>query len=119
MVASVLFLASAAQSAHAAEQPYPSNVYWGDTHVHTSNSNDAGRYTILVGPEQAYRFARGEEVATDWGTNVRLRRPLDFLVVADHAGNIGVLNGLRAADPILLANDVGNAWYQQFKASQD
>ncbi len=116
---SVLFIASVAQSAHAAEQTYPGNVYWGDTHVHTSNSNDAGRYTILVGPEQAYRFARGEEVATDWGTNVRLRRPLDFLVVADHAGNIGVLNGLRAADPILLANDVGNAWYQQFKASQD
>ncbi len=94
-----------AQDTQAAGDEYPNTVYWGDTHVHTSNSNDAGRYTILVGPEEAYRFARGEEVATDWGSSVRLLRPLDFLVVADHAENIGVLNGRRAGDPLLVVDE--------------
>ena len=92
-------LSFAAQGAQATGDEFSSAVYWGDTHVHTSNSNDAGRYTVLVGPEEAYRFARGEEVDTDWGSRVRLVRPLDFLVVADHAENMGVLNGMRAADP--------------------
>lgn len=93
------------------------NVYWGDTHVHTSNSFDAGRNTILVGPEEAYRFARGEQIRSDWGTTVRLKRPLDFLVVADHAQNMGLWNGLRAADPVLLNDESGRAWYNQFKGT--
>ena len=71
------------------ENSFPAHVYWGDTHLHTSNSLDAGRYTILVGPEEAYRFARGEQVRSDEGADVKLTRPLDFLVVSDHSENIG------------------------------
>ncbi len=118
----VLALSTLLSSASAEEprSPYEdqsksTNVYWGDTHVHTSNSMDAARYTILVGPEEAYRFARGEEVKSDWGTTVRLIRPLDFLVVADHAENIGVWNGLRASDPLLLEDEIGRLWHDQFK----
>ncbi len=58
-------------------------VYFGDTHLHTSNSGDAFLAGDRLGPEQAYRFARGEEVISSTGLPVRLARPLDFLVIAD------------------------------------
>ena len=112
-IALILVLSSGTGAQDAAGDSIPQNVYWGDTHVHTSNSSDAGRYTILVGPEEAYRFARGEQVRTDWGTAVKLTQPLDFLVVADHAENIGLWPGLRAADPLLLKDEMGRRWYGQ------
>jgi hypothetical protein len=112
-IALVLVLSIGTSAQDAAGDPIPQNVYWGDTHVHTSNSSDAGRYTILVGPEEAYRFARGEKVRTDWGTEVQLTQPLDFLVVADHAENIGLWPGLRAADPLLLKSEIGRRWHGQ------
>ena len=77
------------------------NLYWGDTHVHTSNSIDAGAYRFMVGPEEAYRFARGEEVQSNEGTLVKLVRPLDFLQVSDHAEYLGLWNGLRLSMPSL------------------
>src|ERR1700730_10587138 len=60
-------------------QRFPNRVLWGDTHVHTSFSFDAGFGTTL-GPEDAYRYARGEEVISSTGIRAKLSRPLDFLV---------------------------------------
>jgi hypothetical protein len=76
-----------------AEQPYspevnrsyPDNVYWGDTHLHTWLSGDAYSLGTRVTPDEAYRFAKGEAIQSTSGEAVRLRRPLDFLMVADHA----------------------------------
>jgi hypothetical protein len=82
-------------------QAYPDKVYWGDTHVHTSYSshdaNIAGKNR--ASPEIAYRFARGEVVNANNGMPVRLQRPLDFLVVADHAEGMGVAYALETGDP--------------------
>ena len=64
---------------------FPERVYWGDTHLHTSQSFDAIAFGCTLGPEDAYRFARGEEVISSTGQHARLSRPLDFLVVSDHA----------------------------------
>ena len=63
----------------------PTRVFWGDTHLHTALSVDATVFGSTLELEPAYRFARGEEVTASSGQNVRLSRPLDFLVVADHA----------------------------------
>jgi hypothetical protein len=68
---------------------YPTRVLWGDTHLHTANSLDAAAFGNTLGPEPAYRFARGEEVVSSTGQPVKLSRPLDFLVVADHAEALG------------------------------
>lgn len=70
----------------ALRQQYPTDVYWGDTHLHTNMSGDA---VFRLGPDEAYRFARGEEVTTTSGQQAKLSRPLDFLVIADHANNMG------------------------------
>jgi len=64
---------------------FPNRVYFGDTHMHTSYSADAGMIGNTLGPDDAYRFAKGETVTSSSGQKARLARPLDFLVVADHA----------------------------------
>jgi arylsulfatase A-like enzyme len=77
---------------------YPTRVYWGDTHVHTTLSGDAYAFGARLTPAEAYRFARGETVRANNGREARLRRPLDFLMVADHAENLGVLPALMASE---------------------
>ncbi len=64
------------------DQHFPNRVYWGDTHLHTANSVDAGFVGNKLGPAEAYRFARGEEVTSSTGLRVKLLRPLDFLVIS-------------------------------------
>jgi hypothetical protein len=101
-----------------AGESYPQNVYWGDTHLHTSNSFDAGFINYRVGPEEAFRFARGEEVTANNGMAVKLVRPLDFLVVSDHAEYLGLTPGLRASNPLLLQTDSGRRWHDMMKTGE-
>ena len=94
---------------------FPTRVYWGDTHLHTGASMDAGAFGARLGPEDAYRFARGEEVTAANGMRVRLARPLDFLVVADHSDNMGFFPKLFAGDPAFLADPTGKRWYDMIQ----
>ena len=88
---------------------FPDTVYWGDTHLHTYLSADAFGMGNRTTPETAYRFAKGEEVTSTGGERVRLRRPLDFIMISDHAENIGILPRLIAGDEQLLAGPDGPA----------
>ena len=101
----------------AAGRSDPANVYWGDTHVHTSFSTGDANISGLNDdkPELAYRFARGEEVLAKNGMRVRLRQPLHFLVIADHAEGLGVAASLQSADPALLTTDAGERLYAAFR----
>ncbi len=90
---------------------YPTRVFWGDTHLHTNASMDAGAFGTRLGAEEAYRFARGEELTASNGMRVKLSRPLDFLVVADHSDNFGFFPKLFAGDPAFLADPTGKRWY--------
>ena len=98
------------------EDHFPTNVYFGDTHLHTSWSVDAGMGGATLGPEEAYRVARGEVVTSHSGWKVKLIRPLDWVVVADHAENIGLADFIRRSDPIVLANETGKKWHDMVKA---
>lgn len=86
---------------------FPKNVYFGDTHLHTTYSTDAGLVGSLRTPDEAYRFAKGEEVLSSTGTPAKLYRPLDYLVVTDHAENMGLPVALREQNAALLAEDFG------------
>jgi hypothetical protein len=90
---------------------FPTSVFWGDTHVHTGASMDAGAFGARLGPEDAFRFASGEEVTAANGMRVKLARPLDFIVVADHSDNMGFFPKLFAGDPEFLADPTGKRWY--------
>ena len=90
---------------------YPTRVLWGDTHLHTANSLDAAVFGNTLGPEEAYRFARGEEVVSATGQRVKLGRPLDFLVVADHAEGLGSAIELRKGNPALMSDATLKRWH--------
>ncbi|MBZ2168373.1 DUF3604 domain-containing protein [Marinobacter sp. F4216] len=90
---------------------YPQQVYWGDTHLHTSYSFDAAMMGNKgLSPDEAYRFARGEEVQAHNGMAARLNRPLDFLMVSDHAEYLGLVPMLAAGNQTLLEDPVGRKW---------
>ena len=92
------------------EQGYPDRVYFGDTHLHTSYSTDAGMFGTRLGPDEAYRFALGEEVTSSTGLRVRLQRPLDFLVVAVGAGGpLEADEGGELARLVVFLGGRGNA----------
>lgn len=96
----------------------PNRVYWGDTHLHTSFSMDAGAFGNRLGLEEAYRFARGEEVKSTTAGPARLARPLDFLVIADHSDNMGFFPDLNAGNPAILADPKGKEWYDMVQGGE-
>ena len=97
---------------------FPSRMFWGDTHLHTSLSMDAGAFGNRLGLDEAYRFARGEEVTSSTGLKVRLARPLDFIVVADHSDNMGFFPDLFAGKQHILKDPKGKDWYDRVMAGE-
>jgi hypothetical protein len=97
---------------------YPTRPYFGDQHLHTSFSMDAGAFGARLTPRDAYRFARGEEIKSNSGQPVKLSRPLDWLVVADHSDNMGFFPDLFAGKPELLADPTGKKWYDMLQSGK-
>ncbi|MGI9288313.1 MAG: DUF3604 domain-containing protein [Pseudomonadales bacterium] len=91
----------------------PMRVFWGDTHLHTNLSLDARAFGVTLGPEQAYRFARGEEVLSTHGEKVRLARPLDWLVISDHSDGMGAMTEIVAGNPNLLRDATVKDWHDR------
>ena len=100
------------------EQNFPNRVFFGDTHLHTSYSTDAGMIGNRLGPEDAYRFARGETVKSSTGLPARLSRPLDFLVVSDHAENLGLAPLIAESNPDLLKSEFGRKMAELVKSGK-
>jgi hypothetical protein len=99
-----------------AGRDFPTRPLWGDTHLHTGLSMDAGAFGARLMPDDAFRFAKGEELTSSGGLPVRLSRPLDFLVVADHSDNMGFFPALQGGRPSMLADPTGRRWYDMIKA---
>ena len=89
---------------------FPARPFFGDTHLHTSFSMDAGAFGCRLTPRDAYRFGKGEEVTASAGQRVKLSRPLDFIVVSDHSDGFGFFPQLLGGDPRLLATPQGRKW---------
>jgi hypothetical protein len=99
-----------------ADSGFPSNVYWGDTHLHTSLSGDAGMFGCRLGLEDAYRFARGAQVVSSTGQPAKLSRPLDWLVIADHAEMMGFFKDLSIGSPDVIRTEQGARWVKGLQA---
>ena len=89
------------------DQDFPDQVFFGDTHLHTVFSSDAGLFGNRLGLDEAYRFAKGEEITSSLGQRARLRRPLDFLVIADHAENLGLPVMIAEKNPDFVKTEFG------------
>ena len=98
---------------------FPERPLWGDSHLHTDLSMDAGLFGNRLSPREAYRFARGEEVVSSTGQAVRLSRPLDWLVIADHSDGMGMVGDIARSRPELLAYEQAARWNKGLVAGGD
>ena len=102
-----------------ADRGFPTWPLWGDTHLHTANSPDAFAFCNRLGPEEAYRFARGETVTSATGQRVQLSRPLDFLVVADHGVAMGMMLELYKGNVLIRGRHSPSSLYDKELSSMD
>ena len=102
-----------------AQRSFPSRVYWGETHLHTGLSLDAGLFGCVLNHEDAYRFARGEEVKSSTGLPVKLGRPLDWIVIADHSDMMGIAFDIQRGAPNIMAVPKGKEWSEGFQKGGD
>ena len=98
---------------------YPNQVLFGDMHFHTDMSFDAGLIGTRLNVDDGYRFARGEEVISNTGQPVQLVRPLDFLVITDHAEFMGLASMIRESDPYLLSIPWGKWIHERFNSGPE
>ena len=101
-----------------ADRKFPARPLFGETHMHTGFSMDAGAFGCKLTPRDAYRFARGEQIVASSGQPAKLSRPLDFLVVADHSDNMGFFPDLFAGKPEILAQPMGRKWYDLIRSGR-
>jgi hypothetical protein len=99
-----------------AGRTFPELPLWGDTHLHTSMSMDAGGFGNRLGLRDAYRFAMGKEVIASSGQPVRLSRPLDWLAITDHSDGMGLINDILAASPLVTSYEQGARWSKGMRA---
>ncbi len=101
--AGLLTVCTGMTAVQAADEPIKRNPYFGQTHQHTGWSFDANIYNVQFGPENAFKHARGDRVKHPWGYFVKLKLPLDFLMVSDHAEYLGVIKMMNNPEnPIAL-----------------
>ena len=94
----------------ASSKEYPTQVYFGDTHLHTALSMDAGAFGNRLGMDEAYQFARGDEITSTTGVKTKLQQPLDFLVVADHSDGMGFFPDLMAGKEHVMKYEESKKW---------
>jgi hypothetical protein len=99
-----------------ANRSFPERPLWGETHLHTGLSLDAGAFGNILGPDDAWRFAKGEQIISSTGQPVRLSRPLDWMVLTDHTDLMGFAPDLQAGKPEILADPKGLEWYEGYSA---
>ncbi|MEM8958997.1 MAG: DUF3604 domain-containing protein [Pseudomonadota bacterium] len=97
-----------------ANRTIPERPLWGDTHLHTGLSLDAGAFGNTLLPDDAWRFAKGEQVVSSTGQPVRLARPLDWMVLTDHTDLMGFAPDLQAGKPGVLSDPKGLEWYEGY-----
>ncbi|MCG6967472.1 MAG: DUF3604 domain-containing protein [Chromatiaceae bacterium] len=103
-----------------ADRAFPTEVYFGDTHVHTAISADAAGGGTTLGPRDAYRLARGEQVTSNTGQPVKLGRALDFYMITDHSDGMGAIKDIIAGAPNIVADPLGKEFHEAFaKGGQD
>lgn len=101
---------------------FPDRPYWGDTHLHTNNSIDAFGFGVRLGPEDALKFASGEEVTSTTGIKAKLSRPLDFLVISDHSDGLGSTRRLYEAPRLAIVamnDETVLRWYDMMHESPE
>jgi hypothetical protein len=102
-----------------AGRAYADEVFFGDMHFHTNLSFDAGLIGTSLDVHDGFRVARGETVISNTGQPIQLIRPLDFLVITDHAEMMGLAPAIQESNPLLLADPWGRWIHERFNAGPE
>ena len=102
-----------------ADRNFPTMVLFGDTHVHTALSADAGGGGTRLLPRDAYRFARGEQVISNTGQPVKLQTPMDFFMITDHTDGMGAIVDILKGAPSIMADPIGKKLHDDFAKGGD
>jgi hypothetical protein len=108
-----------ARGAGVADTAYPEHAYFGDTHVHTGWSFDAGLDGAVTSPEDAFRLASGAEIKSNTGQQVKLRRPLDWMVITDHSDGMGTINEVQAGNAEMVADPFLKTLYEAMNGTDE
>lgn len=105
---------------HSDIAPAQRRVFFGELHLHTTESFDAWIWGTKVTPDQAYKFGRGEtvavppaQVAKEEGRKVskpvaaKRAWPLDFMAVTDHSEFMGALAQLDNSKTVFAHSKTG------------
>ncbi|MGI9391135.1 MAG: DUF3604 domain-containing protein [Boseongicola sp.] len=94
----------------------PTRPLWGDTHLHTALSLDARAAGVILTHDDAYRFAKGEEITTSNGMRAKIGQPLDWLLITDHSDAMGAMNEVIAGNSLLLTDETVRDWHERINA---
>ena len=84
------------------------NVYFGEQHLHTVNSPDAFAFGTRNGPDDAYKFCKGEAIKkSTTGKMIQKKTPYDWCAVTDHAEYMGIMPLLLKKDNPMADTDIG------------
>jgi len=108
----------AEEKSYAPPVGHPTDVYFGDPHIHTSISADAAMWGNTLSSEDTYKFGLGGEVTSFKGWKAKLARPLDWMVISDHSDVWGFYQRIRDGDPFVLAQPEGVRWNKMIKEGQ-
>ncbi len=97
-----------------ADRAFPTRALFGDTHVHTALSADAGGGGTKLLPRDSYRLARGEEILSNTGQPVKLSRALDFYMITDHSDGMGAITDILSGAPNIVADEQGRRFHEAF-----
>ncbi|WP_425090848.1 DUF3604 domain-containing protein [Tropicimonas sp. S265A] len=97
-----------------ANRSFPTRIFFGDTHVHTALSADAGGGGTVLLPRDSYRLARGEQITSNTGQSVQLSRSLDFYMITDHSDGMGAITDILSGAPNILADEQGRQFHEAF-----
>jgi hypothetical protein len=111
--------ATATAEAAVVATKFPERAYFGDTHVHTGWSADAGMDGAITSPEDAFRLARGDEIKSNTGQQVKLHRPLDWMVISDHSDAMGTINEIVNGNPEMVADPIVKGWGEALKSGDE
>ena len=98
-----------------ADLPYPTRAWWGETHLHSAISVDAGLVGDHLPPDTAFRFAQGEQVTSSTGQPVKLERPFDWLAITDHAEFHGLPQAMAAQKQFITGTEMGQTLAKAMK----
>ncbi len=107
---------TATETTQVPESKFPDKVLFGDTHLHSSWSGDAGFAGTTVGPEETVRFAMGEEIKSSSGPMAKLGRPLDWVSLTDHSDGMGMAAGIIGGDPQLMKDPIVKKWHDDINS---